>query len=60
MKVNHQKSESLKRRLIMERERKKKNMIDILLACIINCDLNLGLIKPAGSTLKAYLDYIVL
>lgn len=42
-----------------ERE-KKKNMIDILLACIINCDLNLGLIKPAGSTLKAYLDYIVL
>lgn len=61
MKVDHQKSESLKRRLIMERERqRKKNMIDILLACIINCDLNLGLIKPAGSTLKAYLDYIVL
>lgn len=60
MKVDHQKSESLKRRLIMEREREKKNMIDILLACIINCDLNLGLIKPAGSTLKAYLDYIVL
>lgn len=23
-------------------------MIDILLAYIINCDLNLGLIKPAG------------
>lgn len=44
----------------MEREREKKNMIDILLACIMNCDLNLGLIKPAGSTLKAYLDYIVL
>lgn len=60
MKVDHQKFESLKRRLIMEREREKKNMIDILLACIINCDLNLGLIKPAGSTLKAYLDYIVL
>lgn len=60
MKVDHQKCESLKRRLIMEREREKKTMIDILLACIINCDLNLGLIKPAGSTLKAYLDYIVL
>lgn len=60
MKVDHQKFESLKRRLIKERERKKTPMIDILLACIINCDLNLGLIKPAGSTLKAYLDYIVL
>lgn len=59
MKVDHQKFESLKRRLIKERE-KKTPMIDILLACIINCDLNLGLIKPAGSTLKAYLDYIVL
>lgn len=42
-----------------ERE-KKKNMIDIFLVCIINCDLNFGLIKLVGLMLKVYLDYIVL
>lgn len=54
-----QSSKVLKRCLIRG-EREKKPMIDILLAYIINCDLNLGLIEPAGLTLKAYLDYLVL